>query len=255
MTIKVLQLNIEKGRFIDRIIQFINDRDFDIINFQEVSGGILTYNHIDCMQLLKKSLDQYWVRFVACYGHLDDPSSYQGNAIFIKKSHEFIKEKVLWYKSFARLSKDEAEDFPSLPRNALAVLMKINNVPVWSINTHLPWTKKAYIESEARVELSGKINDFIKESGEPFVLSGDFNASPELKSVTIFSSAGRNLTVENDISNTLNPHTHRAAASLFPGGAAVDYIIAAKSLEILSFRVLTEPDLSDHLALYAEIGI
>jgi len=255
MKLKILQLNIEKGRFIDKVIDFIIKENFDIINLQEVAGGIITYDEIDCLQILKKSLNNYWFRLAPDYKRIDDENSYQGNAVFVKNIYGFEQEEVLWYKKFLSLTEKECKDFVLLPRNALAVKIKINNQSLWTINAHLPWTKRAEIESQARTELSGKIYEFIKTINDFFVLTGDFNSSPLTKAVMQFVDVARNLIVENKIKNTLNSRTHRAANFIFPEGAAVDYILVSKNLKVNSFRVLENIDLSDHLGLMAEIEI
>jgi len=256
MRLKILQLNIEKGRFIDKIINFIIKENFDIINFQEVAGGIIAYDKIDCLQILKKSLSNYyWLRFASDYKRIDDENSYQGNAVFVKNIYDFEEEKVFWYKKFTSLTKKESGNFVWLPRNALAVKIKINNQSLWTISAHLPWTKRAEIESQARTELSGKIHEFIKSVNDFFVLTGDFNSSPATKAVLQFKDVSRNLIIENKIRNTVNSRTHRAADSIFPEGAAVDYIFISKNIKVNSFRVLENIDLSDHLGLMAEIEI
>ena len=255
MKIKFLQLNIEKGRFLDRVIKFIEDQNFDIINFQEVSGGVISYGKVDNLKILQKSLNDYAFAFAPAYKRSDDPNSYQGNLVLVKKNYQIVNHKTIWYKSFLGFTEIESQNFPSLSRNALAVKIKLKDRFLWSICAHLPWTARSDIESAARLELSQKINNFLKSTSDPFVFSGDFNALPMLKSVADFSEVAENLIIKNKITNTLNPRAHRAAAFIFPKGAAVDYILTSLNLKIISFQVLEEIDFSDHFALLAEFEI
>ncbi|HUD44717.1 MAG TPA: endonuclease/exonuclease/phosphatase family protein [Patescibacteria group bacterium] len=253
MTLKFLQLNIESGRFLDEVIAFIQKHDFDIINLQEVSGGKFNkYNQFDIFQTLKEKLGYKGELTKTMIGK-SDPQSYFGNATFFKPSFSLLnKKEIIWLKPFVELSELPKNNFQTLPRNALHLTLTKDNLTLNVINAHLAWGPTP-LDEPYKINQANILIDYMKNVSQPFVLSGDFNVTPDSQIVKNFNQLARNLTVENHLTNTLNAKTHRVL-SLFPPGLAVDYIYTSQDIKVDKFEAIKET-LSDHLGLMTEIVI
>ncbi len=256
MTIRFLQLNILGGRFLNKIIEFVKKEDIDIANFQEVTGGKISEKKgVDCFFEIKRSLDSYNGELVRSWQIENDQSSYFGNATFFKKEFSLNKKEVFWLKEFREIpyySSDIIID-DTFPRSSLFLRLDCFGKKIWIINTHLA-RGKTHKDNPIKLSQGKKLFEKVKQISEPFILSGDFNVTPESKIIPPFSTIARNLVIENNITNTLNPKTHYGK-KLFPKGLAVDYIFPSKNMRVKSFRLIDEVDLSDHFGLYAELEI
>lgn len=254
MTIKFLDLNILKGNPLDKIIKFVNDNDFDILHFQEISGGKLADKNLDSYVELKKNLPQYDSQLTIVWNVIGDKNTYLGNASFYKKSFFLLDKKIIWLKKYKEIENPDKRIIQKDPRCALSLLLQINQKPIYFINAHMAWgpnpkdTKYKLIQGE-------KLFQYINSLKHPFVLSGDFNVPPSSKIITQLGKISRNLTVENKINNTLNFNIHRAKDLLPANGLAVDYIFSEKSLLVNNFRLVDEVNLSDHFGVSAKFEI
>lgn len=273
MVVKLLQLNIFQGKFLDRIIDLVKKEDFDILHFQEVTGNELskggTYNFggelasrqieasksaldQDCFEEIKIKLGLNGELLTTHYLK-GDPTSYYGNATFYKKNLNIIgkEKKLLSDPTHMEIDHDFTE-WEKEPRGFISVAFEFDGKKAYFINTHLAWGPRPD-DKEYKLEQARKLYDYVKSLDAPFVLSGDFNVTPETKTASMFNDLGKNLTVENSLVNTLNLRVH-PAKHLEPG-LAVDYIIVSKGLEVKNFKLIEDIDLSDHLALFVEIEV
>lgn len=251
MLLKFLHCNIEKGRFIDNIIHYIKTKDIDIVNFQEVTGGILSLTGIDCFQILKEKLG-YDGECTKTLGITHDQKSYHGNAILWKKTFTAINKQILWLRYYYEVANPSELDLKDLPRDALCVKLIIYGKPLYIVNAHLAWGPNPKDENY-KLKQGKMLYEFVKTIKTPFILSGDFNLTPDSQVVQWVNSLGINLTSKYNITNTLNPKTHRAK-HLFPQGFAVDYVYTEKSIVVKDFKKVEE-DLSDHFGLYLEAEV
>lgn len=255
-TIKFLQLNIGMGMFLDRVINFIKENDIDIVNLQEVSGGRVSQTKgLDCFKDLKKSLNACNGQLVPSWQIENDQSSYFGNAIFFKKEFILNKKEIFWLKEFREIpyySSDIITD-DTFPRNALLLRLDCFGKTIWIINTHLARGDN-HKDNPIKLSQGKKLYAKVAQINEPFILSGDFNVTLDSQIISWFNNLSRNLTVENNIINTLNPKVH-VAQQLFPKGLAVDYIFPSKNIRVKSFRLVDEVDLSDHFGLLLEFEL
>ncbi|MEK7065374.1 MAG: endonuclease/exonuclease/phosphatase family protein [Patescibacteria group bacterium] len=252
MTIKLLQLNIEHGKRIETIVDYIRSGSFDIVCLQEVTSGKFSPMGINTYEVLrnKTELDGQLAPYVGFRG---DVSSFFANATLWKRSYSLISSQVIWLKRYEEMTSVQM-DFRKSPRSALAILFAIGEKKLMVVNTHLAWgptpDDRVYQKNQAE-----KLYQWIKtHRQDPFVLTGDFNLNPHTFTVGRLSSLGNNLTKRFKITNTLNPRTHRVKA-LFPSGLPVDYIIADERLTIKKFFVEEKVDLSDHLGLIVEFSL
>lgn len=251
MKIKILQLNMFKGRYIDTMLDYIKKEDFDILQLQEVAGPGASYNDIDCFKTLQNHLDLDG-ELATCLKMQDHENAYFGNATFYRKTFRMVRSECIWLKPYMEVNSEvRIEDHP---RCALHLEIEIKGKTVHFINCHLAWGPKPNDE-EYKLNQAKILVDYVKKLNGPFVLTGDFNVTPNSQIVKWFDELGRNLVAENNITNTLNSRTHRAKEELFPPGLAVDFIYASKDIHTHSFHVLDDLDLSDHLGLTAEVEI
>lgn len=256
MIIKFFQLNIFMGMFLDRVIRFIKENDIDIVNLQEVSGRRISQTEgADCFEKIKRSLSTYNGELVRSWQIENDQSSYFGNAIFFKKEFSLNKKKILWLKEFREIPYQSSDIIidDTFPRNAIFLHLDCFGKKIWIINTHLA-RGQTHKDNSIKLSQGKKLYSKVAQINEPFILSGDFNVTPQSQIISWFNNLGTNLAVENNITNTLNPKTHYGK-QLFPKGLAVDYIFPSKNIKVKSFRLIDEIDLSDHFGLYAKLEI
>lgn len=273
MGIKILQLNIWQGVYIQKIIERVLKEDFDILHFQEVSGsqlsaggGHLSRNYtqptfeiinkenagIDCFQVFSKAFPEYHGVKAETWQMAEDTSSYFANATFVKNGIKILEEKIVWLNPTRKIANYKDRKIEEDPRNLIALKLSWESKTFWDLNTHLAWGPNPY-DADFKMVQAKKLYEFMSKLNEPFVLTGDFNMTPDTKVIKMLSTLGRNLTVENGLTNTLNPKLH-SVKKLFPPGFAVDYIITSKDINVLDFKTVEE-DLSDHIGLTAEFEV
>jgi endonuclease/exonuclease/phosphatase family metal-dependent hydrolase len=268
MQLSLLHLNIWEGAFIDHIIEYIKRNDFDILHFQEVNSGSMSrggyYNQkikagtplnsktagIDCYSVLKDALPEYHSHQVITWRYQENPNSYVSNATFFKPSFTCIRQEIIRHTNNTQITENTFFPIEDHPRASLAVLLESNNKKIWSINTHLAWGPTPE-DADYKMVQAERLYNFIEKLDKPFILSGDFNMTPDTQVVKMFEKLGRNLTATDNITNTLNPRIHGVKA-LFPPGLAVDYIFVSPEIKAEKFVVMEE-DLSDHLGLFAQL--
>jgi endonuclease/exonuclease/phosphatase family metal-dependent hydrolase len=254
MIIKLFHLNIEEGKQQEAIIDYVRKEDFDILQFQEVTGGEHNALGMENFPTIKQALGYGGIQ--AIYWYLkDDPKTYMSNATFFKSSLHPVSHHVIPLKPEVSpaLPREVMKDYPSHPTAALDVLFHFSGLNIHFINTHLVWgptpDDKPYKLAQGRV-----LYKYIKGLTEPFILSGDFNVTPDSQIVRWIDELGINHIVKHGITNTLNGNLHRAK-ELFPKGLAVDFFFTHPSLQVHNFKLIDTPDLSDHYGLVVEIEI
>ncbi len=229
-----------------QIIDFVKQEDVDILMFQEVSGGSLSFDNLDCFQILQEKLD-YNGDIAVAWRLASDPLSYFGNATFYKKRFSVVGKDVLWLKKYAEIENLQTYPIEEQPRSALSLLFDFSGKRVWTVNVHLAWGPTG--EDQPHKVTQGKIFvDFMKTFREPFIISGDFNVDHSSQIVSWLSDFSRNLIVEHGITNTLNPRVH-PAKHLFPKGLGVDFMFVEKTIVVKEFKALEDKNLSDHIGL------
>lgn len=271
MKFSLLQLNIWQGAFLPTVIDYLTHHDFSVIQLQEVSGGVFSTGGaykmpglqdsplnpitlgIDSKKELERAFSQYRLIEARTTRIIGDTESYNSNVTLIKNDISVTQAEILWLEHYYEYK--ALEDFaPSIsPRNALIVKANILGQQIEFINTHLPWGPNP-LDTRYKVAQAQKLYDYIAHLSVPFVLTGDFNATPETKRVTMFEALGKNLVKEYAVTNTLNPRLHKAK-QLFPQGLAVDYIFTSRLLNVTNFSLIDAPDMSDHLGLMIEIDL
>ena len=263
---KLLQLNIYQGKFLDKIVNFVRLNDIDILNFQEVTGGAMSRGgeskyegheefvqqpinknavNADCLKEITKqlNLDNHFLNIMS---YKDEPNSYHGIATFYKKTIKNISSKNVYMKDPFEIEHNFLA-WEKIGRGAIITKFESENKTFYTINTHLAWGHNPYDE-KYKIEQAKILYDEISKLTSPFILSGDFNVIADTKTARMFEDLGVNLTKLNNITNTLNPEIH-GAKNLFPKGLAVDFIFVSKDIKVNEFKLINHPNLSDHYAL------
>jgi endonuclease/exonuclease/phosphatase family metal-dependent hydrolase len=252
VSIKLFQLNIEEGKLYENIVSFVKKNDFDILHFQEVTGGEHNERGVEIFSVLEQQLG--YVGKQSVYWRLkQDRDTYMSNATFYKASLPFVSYHEEFLKPYQELTREEMNDYTAHATSAIDVVFHFAGKNIHFINTHLVWGPTPE-DKPYKLEQGKKLFEYVKRLKEPFVLSGDFNVTPDSQIVRWVSELGVNHVVKHGISNTLNPNLHRVK-HLFPAGLAVDFLFTEKSLTVSDFALVDTPDLSDHLGLRVTLAV
>ncbi len=253
MQLKLLQLNIWYGKYLEEIVSFVKKHDFDILHLQEVSGGRFSDRNNDLFSVLKETLGYQGIQ-AKTWNITGEPQSYEGNATLFKQSLTLEKNETVYLQPYAEITNYQDRDIHMDPRCAIVTTFSVDGKKFTTVNTHL--TVGPNSEDEPyKVEQGKTLYEYMKSVPTPFLLSGDFNVNPTSQIVRWIDTLARNLITENGVPNTLNPKIHRAS-HLFPPGIAVDYIYVSSEIQVKEFSVITEETtLSDHLGLMVEIEL
>ncbi|HEX7042879.1 MAG TPA: endonuclease/exonuclease/phosphatase family protein [Patescibacteria group bacterium] len=257
MKIKILQLNIWAGSRFPALKKFLKENDFDILCFQEVSGPRDSGNvHVefDSFDALEKILGKtHNSRLVKSNIFAADPNNqYEANAIFYKNALQLISEDILW------LNKRDTP-FPQngpleeLGRSALLLTLSKNSKEFLVINAHLAWAQTSIEQPHQRAQ-NLKLVEKIKDLNKPWILTGDFNISPENQTILDLEKLGKNLTKEVGVYNTIDPTVHTAWEKIKPG-FPVDYIFVSPDIKVNRFEILENIHMSDHFGLTVTIEL
>lgn len=252
MQLKLLQLNIEEGKRLEEIVAYVLKEDFDILLFQEVTGGKHNIRGIDSFSVLKEHLGYSGVQGIS-WRLQGDPSIYFSNAVLYKSSLPLNSSAVIYLKPYEETTEKTIHRYTEHSHCAVDAIFSLNGKKLHCISTHLAWGPTP-VDEPYKLEQGKVLYEYVKSLTEPFVLSGDFNVTPDSQIVQWMNELGRNHVVEHGITNTLNPNIHRVK-HLFPKGLAVDFLYTEKSLQVTDFHIVDSPDLSDHFGLSATIEI
>lgn len=250
MTLKVIQINIWKGKFLDRLVEFLRNEQPDIVTMQEVTGG--RENHwldkgLDMFAYCKEALSMDGI-VTPTYCITGDPNSYLGNAVFVRG--KMLTHAVVWlrpYRDYART--DDADEWPLFPGNVLDITAEIGGKTIHALSTHGAWGKEP-ADTDEKIQQAKILAAHLRSlSDTPFVLGGDFNMEPGSKTVATIDAVARNIVHGSGITNTLNLRTHYAA-NVLPRGRLVDFIYVSPHFSVQSIDA-SEIDISDHLPIRA----
>lgn len=116
------------------------------------------------------------------------------------------------------------------------------NLPVTVVSVHLDFLRDSVRDRQID-ELSGEL----AKVGGPLIVMGDLNSEWDDP-----ASQVQRLAVELEL-QAYAPFSERMGTYKKPGGKRLDWILISKQLEFIDSSVLTDI-VSDHLAVYAEIG-
>lgn len=250
MKLKVIQLNIWRGKLLTNALQFINEENPDIILLQEVystelSGMPVTHR---LYQALQEKLPEYKSAYGAAFTDttkLGDIES--GNAIFSK--FEILETTNTFfdvpYKTFDEQSQT---DFSYNPQTILGAKLDVNGVEVNAFSVHGIWGRDG-LDSDRRLQM-GKIIIEQIQGKKNVILGGDFNLRPDTKTVKNIEQHVESVFGET-LTRTFNLEHKKA------GGyktAAVDMLFASRNIKVIS-KKCPDINVSDHLPLVVEFEV
>lgn len=252
MTLKFLQINVFKGKFLDELVSFIKETDPDICAMQEVSSGKINFymGTQNTFEILKERLGWNAV-FYSDVEIVDDPLSLFGNAVFSK--YPILKSNVVPLKTFRPVTLFEFNNNPNdiwadLPRHMLDATVDFSGMQIHAVSVHGRRVVPP-IDSPESTRQAKLMTKYLKSlGGEPFIVGGDFNMPPETEVIKIMETVSGNLMADSGVKQTLNPKVHELGEK----GYLVDFIFTSKHFKKISLDV-PQVTVSDHLPVVAEL--
>lgn len=210
----------------DKLIDFINKENPDIICFQE-----LTYN-------LKKYIEDNILNY-----NLIGISRYQTNSLIDEYNSILIKNdiKILNSQTFSLYTKHKHDYFSVFPRICTYVKLQKNNQIFQIYNTHLD-----HLFNYTRKKQLDVLKKYLYNIEQiPTIITGDFNMNKNNKIIKEF--------LNTNFINTgfaLKTPTLRHFRTL-----PIDYIITTKNIHCKSIKANKKVCLSDHYPLIAKLKI
>jgi len=248
-SLKFIQINIYKGRYLNSLLDFLKSQDPDIISMQEVTVGELNLcdKHLDLFEYFKTELGLNGV-VDKVMKPVDSPKSYLGNAVFSK--YQIIDSETLVLKTFKEFTLAKFNDFKSFakfPRNLLSAQCVIDGQRIRVICWHAAWTAPP-TDTEETLRQAKEVADYLKNLKEPFILGCDLNAIPQSMVAGLINGVANNLMMNSGVLQTTQPKIHK----IVPRGFLIDYIFTSSHFKLKKLEV-PEVTISDHLPVVAEL--
>lgn len=252
--IKIIQINIYKGRYLDSLVDFLKEENPDFVTMQEVTkGGFNLYfdKSANIFNLLSNKLGMYGTY----YGDLrleGDASARFGNAVFSKS--KITDKHILVLKKFRPVTNLEldgksGEIREQIDRHLLDSVVNFHGHTLHILSWHGAWTAPP-ADTEETFRQSNLVYKYLLALKEPFILGGDLNAVIGSKTVNMIGKVANNLMLDSDVKMTTNVKVHKIA----PLGFLIDYIFVSSEFKAKSIHV-PQVTVSDHLPVLAEVEI
>lgn len=262
---KVIQLNAWAGKCLDAMVEYLRERQPDVVTLQEITGGRenLCQPKISLFHYLKEQLGMEGV-LGKLWKVKNDPNSYYGNAVLVRSDlGEIQKRVVVWLTDAQDLPRPLAEldELPDrggynaelLPRRVLDLQIDFQGQRLHIISAHLAWSQTPIDTPEKlrQVKVLCQYLEQITQAQEPIILGGDFNCDPHSQVVGLIGERLNNWVAHTpSVSTTINSRLHRGVRHPL----VVDYVCS------LGFRLkkLVVPytvDISDHFPIEAELEL
>lgn len=248
MIIKYLTLNIwHGGKLFDNVVDFIIKENPDVLALQEVqeSSDKTGKKQFKTYSLLKKLLPYKYSCFDPIFSFLQNGLKIDhGNAIYSR--YPIKNHKVYFFDlKYSVIDWDRAHEmnrFEHFPRNMQWVQIEINHKLLNIFNLHGIWGKDGK-DNPRRLKMGNIIIDKVKNK-EKVILSGDFNMSPNTKTIHNIEKVLKNV-FKKGIKSTFNAKYKNDP--IF-SKIVVDMIFVSPDIKILE-KNCPQVDVSDHLPL------
>lgn len=224
---KIIFLNVWDGKISDGIAAFIAEQapTTDVFCFQEAAEKFVTI----CQPLLK-DFDQL------------------AAAKFVTKNDDFNQVTYV-RRSLAQAASGTVLQDAENTGLGLYVQLKTANQDLYICNFHGMSRPGDKLDNTQRLQASRALIDFFSDKPGAKIIGGDFNLSPQAKSVQMFAQHGYQDLIKNfKIPTTRN----RLAWDLYPIKMYFsDYVFASPDVRVTNFTV-PACEISDHLPLILE---
>lgn len=251
MTLKFIQINIYKGKYLNELVKFLKDEDPDFISMQEVTGrevNLCEDKSISLFSYLKQELSLQGLE-----NHdydLTDVSGFMGNAVLSK--YKLVDSLVIPLKAYCKIDTKTMKDqkfWPIIPRHLIDCIFDVGGVNIHAMSVHGAWTAPP-TDTDETLRQAQIIAEHLRNIKEPFLLGGDFNNVIQSKTIGLINEVSNNLLLNSGILETTNPKVHKIA----PKGYLIDFIFASNEIKLKSLMV-PKITISDHLPVIAELEI
>lgn len=236
MSIKLLTLNIEGDRHLERVVAAIAEHLPDIVCLQEVLES-------DCARLA--SAGRYDVKF-SLSAYLPNRSGARGNwgvAVLSRVPVRSQSERYYADDPRIRIARE-----PNDPRRVVVVTELEHERQAYRIaTTHFTWSPDGHIDADQQADFA-RLEQVLSAYPE-YVLCGDFNAPRGREMFGKFvDELGLIDHLPADVTSTLDAQFHRAGALEL----AVDTIFSTPEYRVTDVRVLD--GISDHKGILARVA-
>lgn len=248
--IKIISLNIWRGKVLDNAVSFFKKENPDIINLQEVYDGknISLSKNYRTFEYLKETFPEYNSVFGAQFCDITPLGNIEeGNAIF-SKFPIISFEKTFFDIPYGTFDNHAKTSFEDNPQSTLHAEVDLGGKKLNIFNVHGIWGIDG-LDSKRRHKMVDVILDKI-EGKESVILAGDFNMSADTAGIRRIE---RKLT---SVFGTTLINTFNMKRKKNPGyaTAAVDMIFVSPNIKILE-KKCPEIDVSNHLPLITELEV
>lgn len=132
------------------------------------------------------------------------------------------------------------------PHNFQHASFDINDTVMHVINYHGAYVHGSKAGSAATERHMQQIANYVKQLRGPVIVTGDFNATPDSKTIAILNAVLRNLCAEHKLQNTYSELSHH--------NVVCDYIFVSDDINVQSFE-MADALISDHKALVLEFNV
>ncbi len=248
--IKIIQINIYKGRYLDSLVDFLKAENPDFITMQEVTEGSFNLSQGFGGNIFDLLKDRLGMQGVYNFDLICDDGAKMGNAVLGK--HKLLESFVLTLRNGRVYGRDEFAKltrFETIPRHLIDVVFKLGDTNLHVASWHGAWTAPP-ADTKETFRQSTLVYKYLKALEGPFILGGDLNAIIGSKTVDIIGKVANNLMLDSPADMTTNPKVHKIA----PLGFLIDYIFVSSEFKVKSLRV-PQVTVSDHLPVVAEVEI
>ncbi len=265
---KIMSLNAWGGKLFDKLLPYLTKEIPDVLCIQEVIHSPatekewLTYKDGDHILPQRANLfldiqsvlpNHIGIFCPAAQGILWDednkiPSQW-GLATFVQKEYPIIEQlQGFVHKSYA------PHDYGEHPRSRSAHAIKVFdyaiNKPIVVAHMHGLRDLRGKMDTPERALQAQKLlmmTNHLTEAGDPLIVCGDFNVTPDSETLKILSTAGLvDLVTLNAIKGTRTSYYKKSFKY-------ADYMLVNDSVKVEDFKVVAEPEVSDHCPLILSI--
>jgi len=249
---KLISLNIWAGRVFKPLLKYISDHahDTDIFCFQEVFDTptsrkvVSKLYRANIFSELQKVLPNHTGYFAPAqdgFGMKGQVINFQiswGLALFVRKSLTVNEVGEIYIRGHRN---SRGKDATTMPRNLQYATITANKIDYTVANFHGLWNGRGKTDTDERLEQSRKVKKFLDTMSGKRILCGDFNLSPDTKSLGILEKGLVNLIKENGIFST--------RSSLYTKqNKFADYMLVSPEVVVEKFNV-PNIEISDHLPM------
>ncbi len=206
-------------------MRYLRDHTPEIMGLQEVNKGHTSGAYTDLFRLYQQAIPGQWSYGDAHYGF--------GNALLSRFKVLNTENRVF-----------QAKDM--LKRACLMSTLEVNGQPVTVMVTHVSHLEAPNPVRQAQVE---ELSTWIKNLDTPWILIGDFNATPDTAEIQKLAALSHPIYQQNPA--WLNTFS-------FPGirpSRRIDYIFFSKDFELEGMEILDNQGSSDHRPVFAKLRL